>query len=95
MAGHYLGGRSFGPFITGATIFASLFSGYTVVGVPNESFRLGFYGKATYIVLGKLFFYFPFLLSLETTYHNIVSTRFQMDAFVRIRYVSYIYSSLK
>lgn len=45
VVGHYLGGRSFGPLVTGATIFASLFSGYTVVGVPNESFQRGFYGK--------------------------------------------------
>ena len=45
LTGHYLGGRSFGPMITAGTVFASLFSGYTVVGVPNESFRKGFYGE--------------------------------------------------
>eukprot|EP00578_Thalassiosira_sp_NH16_P011569 CAMPEP_0181121150 /NCGR_PEP_ID=MMETSP1071-20121207/24574_1 /TAXON_ID=35127 /ORGANISM="Thalassiosira sp., Strain NH16" /LENGTH=730 /DNA_ID=CAMNT_0023205929 /DNA_START=48 /DNA_END=2240 /DNA_ORIENTATION=- len=44
LTGHYLGGRSFGPIVVAGTIFASQFSGYTVVGVPNESFRTGFYG---------------------------------------------------
>ena len=44
LTGHYLGGRSFGPLIIAGTIFASIFSGYTVVGVPDESYRKGFYG---------------------------------------------------
>ena len=39
LTGHYLGGRSFGPLIIAGTIFATIFSGYTVVGVPNESFK--------------------------------------------------------
>lgn len=33
---HYLGGRLFGPVIIAGTLFASLFSGYTVIGIPNE-----------------------------------------------------------
>jgi Na+/proline symporter len=33
LAAHYLGGRDFGPVLTAGTLFASLFSGYTVVGV--------------------------------------------------------------
>lgn len=41
MSAHYLGGRSFGPLVTAGTMFASQFSGYTVVGVPNEAFRTG------------------------------------------------------
>jgi len=40
---HYLGGRNFGPVLTAGTIFASLFSGYTVVGIPNEAFRSGWF----------------------------------------------------
>ncbi|EJK71773.1 hypothetical protein THAOC_06754 [Thalassiosira oceanica] len=44
LTGHYLGGRSFGPLLIAGTIFASIFSGYTVIGVPNESYRRGFYG---------------------------------------------------
>ncbi|CAB9503729.1 Sodium/proline symporter [Seminavis robusta] len=35
---HYLGGRSLGPVLTTGTIFASFFSGYTVVGIPNEAY---------------------------------------------------------
>ena len=42
MSAHYLGGRSFGPFVTVMTLFASLFSGYTVVGIPTEAFNKGF-----------------------------------------------------
>jgi Na+/proline symporter len=41
LTAHYLGGRSFGPIMTAGTMFASLFSGYTVVGVPNEAFTTG------------------------------------------------------
>ena len=32
LSSHYLGGQSFGPLLTMGTVFASLFSGYTVVG---------------------------------------------------------------
>ena len=39
----YMQGRTFGPWMTAGTLFASLFSGYTVVGIPNESFTKGFY----------------------------------------------------
>ena len=38
---HYLGNRSFGPLLTAGSLFASFFSGYTVVGVPNEAFNTG------------------------------------------------------
>ena len=34
ISAHYLGGRDFGWIVTAGTFFASLFSGYTVVGVP-------------------------------------------------------------
>lgn len=40
---HYLAGRSFGPVVMSGTLFASLFSGYTVVGVPNEAFYTGWF----------------------------------------------------
>lgn len=41
LSAHYLGGRDFGPLMTAGTLFASLFSGYTVIGVPNEAYALG------------------------------------------------------
>ena len=44
VTGHFLAGRTFGPIVTAGTVFASLFSGYTVIGIPNESFKVGFYG---------------------------------------------------
>ena len=41
LSAHYLGGRQFGPLLTAGTTFASLFSGYTVIGVPNEAYNVG------------------------------------------------------
>jgi len=40
LAAHYLGGRGFGPFVTAGTMFASLFSGYTVIGVSSTIFSV-------------------------------------------------------
>lgn len=42
LSSHYLGGRDFGPLLTAGTLFASLFSGYTVIGVPNDAYANGF-----------------------------------------------------
>lgn len=39
---HFLGSKNFGPVILTFTTFASVFSGYTVVGVPNEAGSNGF-----------------------------------------------------
>jgi Na+/proline symporter len=39
LTAHYLGGRDFGAFLTAGTVFASIFSGYTVIGVPNEAYN--------------------------------------------------------
>ena len=33
---HYLGNRNFGPWLTTGSLFASFFSGYTVVGVSPD-----------------------------------------------------------
>jgi len=41
LSAHYIGGRDFGPLIITGTLFASMYSGYTVVGIPNEAFRTG------------------------------------------------------
>lgn len=43
MSSHFLGSRKLGVFVTAMTLFASLFSGYTVVGVPREAFFSGWY----------------------------------------------------
>ena len=42
LTSHYLGGRSFGPLVTMGTLFASQYSGYTVIGIPNEAYWIGF-----------------------------------------------------
>ena len=39
---HFLGGKGFGPVVLTMTMLASIFSGYTVVGVPNEASKDGF-----------------------------------------------------
>lgn len=39
---HYLAGRKLGPIVLGTSLAASLFSGYTVVGIPAEAFNAGF-----------------------------------------------------
>jgi Na+/proline symporter len=85
---HYLGGRDFGSFVTVMTFFASLFSGYTVVGVPNEANRLGFValwwiGICEAIVFGSLLFV-PRLrrLSLARNYQSpcdFISDRFNSN----------------
>jgi len=39
---HYLAGRKLGAIVLGTSLAASLFSGYTVVGIPAEAFMDGF-----------------------------------------------------
>ena len=39
LSAHYLGGQTFGPFLTAGTTFASIFSGYAVIGIPNEAYN--------------------------------------------------------
>ena len=41
LSSHYLGGRAIGPLLTTGTVFASYYSGYTVVGIPNEAYSNG------------------------------------------------------
>jgi Na+/proline symporter len=42
LSSHYLGGRALGPVLTIGTVFASFFSGYTIVGIPKEAYGGGF-----------------------------------------------------
>jgi SSS family solute:Na+ symporter/sodium/pantothenate symporter len=39
---HFTGGGNLGPFVLCCTLFATFFSGYTVVGIPNEAYGRGF-----------------------------------------------------
>lgn len=40
LSSHYLSGRSLNSVLTTGTIFASFFSGYSVVGIPNEAYQV-------------------------------------------------------
>jgi len=39
----YLGGKSYGSVLLFLTLFSTIFSGYTVIGVPNEASSLGYF----------------------------------------------------
>jgi SSS family solute:Na+ symporter/sodium/pantothenate symporter len=39
---HFTGGGNLGPIVLCCTLFATFFSGYTVVGIPNEAYVKGF-----------------------------------------------------
>jgi len=73
---HFLGSKNFGPFILVLTTFASVFSGYTVVGVPNEAGASGFTAvrwMSLIIVIGMaMLWLFPRLrrLSIVRDYHS-------------------------
>jgi Na+/proline symporter len=82
---HFLASREMGPIVLGFSLCASMFSGYTCVGIPAESFRTGFgawrwVGSCTFISLVYLS-YAPRL--------NLLSKKFGYNsllAFARDRY---------
>lgn len=61
LSSHFIAGRSLGVVITVATLFASLFSGYTVVGIPNEAYRNGF--SAMRWIPGTLFIVWGYMVT--------------------------------
>lgn len=42
MSEFFLAGRSFGPFVLLLTLFATQYSGNTLIGVPGKTFRIGY-----------------------------------------------------
>lgn len=56
---HYLAKRSLGSVVTTMTLFASLFSGYTTIGLVDEAYRTGFvatrwWGASLAVPFGQL-----------------------------------------
>jgi len=43
LAMHYLAGHGLGDVVLALTVFSTVFSGYTVVGVPEETYKAGFF----------------------------------------------------
>merc|ERR1719316_1967227 len=84
----YLAGRSLGPAVLGVSVCASMFSGYTVIGIPAESFSNGFsawrwIGSCTFISLVYLA-YSPRLYRLAkvkgySSVLDVVKDRYQLD----------------
>lgn len=49
---HYTGGKSYGSVVTFLTMFSTIFSGYTVLGVPQEGNDLGWFAlRWVFIIL--------------------------------------------
>jgi Na+/proline symporter len=84
----YLAGRKLGPAVLGVSVCASMFSGYTVIGIPAESFSNGFsawrwIGSCTFISLVYLA-YSPRLYRLArakgySSVLDVVRDRYQLD----------------
>lgn len=86
---HFLASRNMGPLVLGFSLCASMFSGYTCVGIPAEAWRDGFsawrwVGTCTFVSLVFLS-YSPRLhyLSKEFKYDSLlgfVRDRYSLDA---------------
>ena len=87
LSAHYLGGQSFGPLLTAGTVFASIFSGYTVVGIPNEAYNRGWTSLRWMPILFSVFIgYFGTALRLRKA-SNIRNHQTPVD-FITDRYQS-------
>ena len=82
---HFLAGKNFGVVILYLTTFASCFSGYTVVGVPNDSYKQGYNGIRWFsmsIALGiSMIALYPRLRRLSTLRKYVSPGDFIMDRF--------------
>jgi Na+/proline symporter len=84
----YLAGRTLGPAVLGVTLCASMFSGYTVIGIPAEAFSNGYsawrwIGSCTFISLVYMA-YSPRLYRLSkvkgyNSVLDVVRDRYQLD----------------
>ena len=79
--------QTFGPFLTAGTVFASIFSGYTVVGIPNEAYNKGWTALRWMPLLFSIFIgYFGTSLRLRKA-SNIRNHQTPVD-FITDRYQS-------
>lgn len=86
----YLAGRGLGPAVLGVSVCASMFSGYTVIGIPAEAFSNGFsawrwIGSCTFISLVYMA-YSPRLYRLAkvkgyNSVLDVVKDRYQLAKF--------------
>ncbi|KAA0149876.1 hypothetical protein FNF29_05701 [Cafeteria roenbergensis] len=82
---HFLAGRSLPPVVLLLTMFASVFSGYTVVGVPSDAFKLGY--MALFWVTGTSAVQIGFVLFAPPIQALAFKHRFLSPAdFVRFRF---------
>ena len=82
---HFLAGKNFGAVVLYLTTFASCFSGYTVVGVPNDSYKQGYNGIRWFsmsLALGiSMIALYPRLRRLSTVRKYMSPGDFIMDRF--------------
>lgn len=82
---HYIAGGTLGVVVLSFTIFASLFSGYTVVGVPADAYREGFRAMRwipaiLWVVLGNMIIS-PRLMKLSKSRRYVSPVDFLNDRF--------------
>lgn len=81
----YLGGRSFGPFVLFMTLFATQYSGNTLIGYAGRAYREGFQFIAApmfmMMVIGGFLFYGPKLYRLSASKGYVTTSDFIQDRY--------------
>jgi len=68
---HFVASRGLGYAVLALTVFATVFSGYTVVGVPGEVWKLGFFGFRWLLSISHMVYPIMFMASrLQTLGHE-------------------------
>lgn len=85
MADFYLGGRSMGLFVLFFTLYATQYSGHTLIGHSGKAYRLGFafIVSVTFMmsIIGAYLFYAPKLHVLSKKYNYITIGDYIQDRF--------------
>ncbi len=81
----YLGGRNFGPFVLLMTLFATQYSGNTLIGYAGRAYRDGFQfimaPMFMMMVIGGYLFYAPKLYRLSAKKRYVTTSDFLQDRF--------------